>query len=67
MMERYLTTAEVAEHYRTVVGTVRYWRHLGYGPRGVKMRGKVLYPESEVQRHDAQLRREVEETETATR
>lgn len=57
-MGEYLTTAEVAEHYRTVESTVRYWRAIRYGPRGVRIRGKVLYPVDEVARHDAEVRAE---------
>jgi DNA-binding transcriptional MerR regulator len=52
---QYLTTAEVAARYRTAPGTVRYWRHIGYGPKGVKVGRRVLYAESEVRRFDEQL------------
>lgn len=45
---RYLTTAEVAERYRTAESTVRYWRHLQKGPRGIKVGKRVLYPEAEL-------------------
>ncbi|MFF4846661.1 helix-turn-helix domain-containing protein [Streptomyces sp. NPDC001194] len=51
----YLTTAEVAERYRTAESTVRYWRHVGYGPRGVKVGRRVLYSESELARFDQEL------------
>lgn len=54
-MDRYLTTAEVAERYRTAASTVRYWRHQGYGPRGVKVGRRVLYSETELARFDRQL------------
>lgn len=54
-MGNYLTTAEVAARYRTAQGTVRYWRHIGYGPKGVKVGRRVLYAESEVRRFDEQL------------
>lgn len=47
-MERYLTTEEVAEVARTAASTVRYWRHVGKGPRGIKRGRRVLYPESAV-------------------
>lgn len=47
-MEKYLTTEEVAEIARTSPSTVRYWRHIGKGPRGVKRGRRVLYPESGV-------------------
>lgn len=46
--DRFLTTAEVAERYRTSPSTVRYWRHAGIGPRGVKIGARVLYRESEL-------------------
>jgi hypothetical protein len=52
---RYLTTEDVALKYRTQPATVRYWRHIGYGPRGVRVGRRVLYPESEVERFDAEL------------
>ncbi|MFJ8687181.1 helix-turn-helix transcriptional regulator [Micromonospora wenchangensis] len=47
-MEKYLTTEEVAAVARTVPSTVRYWRHLGKGPKGIKLGKRVLYPESAV-------------------
>ncbi|MEV0156888.1 helix-turn-helix domain-containing protein [Micromonospora sp. NPDC050686] len=47
-MEKYLTTEEVAELARTVPSTVRYWRHVGKGPKGVKRGRRVLYAESSV-------------------
>lgn len=47
-MERYLTTEEVAELARTAPSTVRYWRHVGKGPEGIKRGRRVLYPESVV-------------------
>lgn len=44
----FLTTAEVAARYRTTPSTVRYWRHLGTGPKGVVIGRRVLYRESEL-------------------
>ncbi len=52
---RYLTTKEIAERYRTAPATVRYWRHIGYGPRGVKVGRQVLYAVSEVERFESAL------------
>jgi excisionase family DNA binding protein len=49
-VDRYLTTEEVAEIARTSAGTVRYWRHIGKGPQGVRRGRRVLYPESAVER-----------------
>ncbi|WP_031512993.1 helix-turn-helix transcriptional regulator [Streptomyces sp. NRRL F-5123] len=54
-MDRYLTTAEVAERYRTADSTVRYWRHIGYGPKGVKVGRRVLYSEAELTRFEQRL------------
>jgi hypothetical protein len=52
----YLTLPEVAERYRTPEATVRYWRHIGYGPKGVKVGTRVLYPRAEIERFDRELR-----------
>jgi len=49
-VEKYLTTEEVAEIARTQSSTVRYWRMVGTGPRGIKRGRRVLYPESAVER-----------------
>lgn len=48
MGERFLTTEEVAERYRTAPSTVRYWRHKGIGPKGVIYGRRVLYRESDL-------------------
>jgi DNA-binding transcriptional MerR regulator len=52
---RYLTTTEVAERYRTAESTVRYWRQIGKGPRGIKIGKRVLYPEAELLRYERTL------------
>jgi excisionase family DNA binding protein len=44
----YMTTAEVAELLRSPQETVRYWRHLGKGPRCFKVGRRVLYPVADV-------------------
>ena len=49
-MTSLLTTAEVAEFFRTSPETIRYWRHTGYGPKGRKVGRKVLYERSDVER-----------------
>jgi DNA-binding transcriptional MerR regulator len=54
-MDRYLTTAEVAQRYRTADSTVRYWRHIGYGPKGVRIGRRVLYSEAELARFEQRL------------
>lgn len=48
----YQTTDEVARRYRTTPGTVRYWRHVGYGPKGVRVGRRVLYSAAELARFD---------------
>lgn len=55
-MDRYFTTPEVAERYRTTVQNLYYWRYIGYGPKGVKVGSRVLYPASELDRFDRELR-----------
>lgn len=63
---RYFTTREVAERYRTAASTVRYWRHIAYGPKGVKVGRRVLYHESELLRFDAKLSAQAGAGEVAT-
>ena len=38
-----LTITEVAEILRAPVATLRYWRHLGAGPRSFRLGRRVLY------------------------
>lgn len=44
----FITTDELAELCRTDSATVRYWRKTGFGPRGVRVGRKVLYPNAVV-------------------
>lgn len=64
-MTHYFTTAEVAARYRTVPGTVRYWRHIGYGPKGAKVGRRYLYPASSIHEFDQQLLAETASNGTA--
>lgn len=48
-MPDYMTTAEVADTLRAPVETVRYWRHVGKGPRSFKMGRRVLYAREDVE------------------
>ena len=57
-MDAYLTVEEVADRYRTTEGTVRFWRHKGYGPKGVKLGTRVLYPATEIERFDREIAKE---------
>jgi predicted DNA-binding transcriptional regulator AlpA len=50
MTARLLTTEDVAERFRTSPSTVRYWRHLGVGPTGIRVGRRVLYDEAECDR-----------------
>lgn len=54
-MGTYYLTDELAERYRTSPATVRYWRHINYGPKGIKVDRKVLYPAAEVERFEAEI------------
>jgi excisionase family DNA binding protein len=38
-----LTIPEAAELLRAPVATLRYWRHLGTGPRSFRLGRRVLY------------------------
>lgn len=51
----YLTTEDVAARYRTAASTIRYWRHIGYGPKGVKIGRRVLYTQAEIDRFEREL------------
>jgi len=42
-MPKNLITAEVAELVRAPIETVRYWRHVGKGPKSFKVGRRVLY------------------------
>jgi Helix-turn-helix domain len=57
----YMTTAEVAERFRTSPETVRWWRFTGYGPASIKAGRRALYPVEEVEAFEAQLRAEAAE------
>lgn len=34
---------EAAEFLRTPVATLRYWRHMGTGPRSARIGGRIFY------------------------
>ncbi|MEV6662757.1 helix-turn-helix domain-containing protein [Streptomyces nigra] len=51
---QYLTTAEVAERYRTAPSTVRYWKHIGYIPGAIKRGRRTLYPVAVLDQWDAE-------------
>ena len=41
--EKLLTITEAADIVRAPVATLRYWRHLGTGPRSFRLGRRVLY------------------------
>jgi excisionase family DNA binding protein len=43
-----LTITEAAELLRAPVATLRYWRHLGTGPRSFRLGRRVLYPRDDL-------------------
>lgn len=50
----WLTTDDIAKRFRTTAGTCRYWRHIGYGPEGVRIGRRTLYDLAEVERWEAE-------------
>lgn len=61
----YMTTPEVAERFRTSPETIRYWRHIGYGPKSIKAGRKVLYPLDEIETFEGWLRAEADNRRSA--
>lgn len=45
----YMTTEEVANVVRAPAENVRYWRHVGKGPRSFKVGRRVLYARADVE------------------
>ncbi|MDR6439083.1 DNA-binding transcriptional MerR regulator [Paenarthrobacter nicotinovorans] len=43
-----LTMAEVSDALRIPVNTLRYYRHLGKGPKAAKYAGRIMYREQDV-------------------
>lgn len=56
-MSKYLTTEEVAELCRTSPETVRYWKHVGKGPKSFKLGRRVLYAAEDVEAFVAEARK----------
>lgn len=54
--QEWLTVAQLAVRYHKTPATIRYWRHIGYGPKGVKVGTTVLYPRENVQAFDDELK-----------
>ncbi|MGY2119393.1 helix-turn-helix transcriptional regulator [Nocardia gipuzkoensis] len=45
----WLTTAELAHEYKLNIGTLRYWRHIGYGPASFALGRKIFYRRTDVE------------------
>lgn len=56
-MPTYLTTAEVADLLRAPIETIRFWRHVGKGPKSFKMGRRVLYAREDVEAFVAAARK----------
>jgi hypothetical protein len=41
---------ELAERWKRPLSTLRYWRHIGYGPKSFKIGGRVVYKVEDVER-----------------
>jgi DNA-binding transcriptional MerR regulator len=53
MNQKYLTTQELADRFRTSPETIRYWRHTGRGPKSFKPGRLVLYAVEDVETWEA--------------
>jgi excisionase family DNA binding protein len=56
--DQLLTITETAELLRTPVATLRWWRHIGKGPRGFKIGRAVRYRRSDLHAWIDQQRQE---------
>jgi predicted DNA-binding transcriptional regulator AlpA len=56
--ERFMTTVEVAELLRMPVESVRWWRHVGKGPKSFKLGRRVLYAREDLEAFIEQARLE---------
>jgi hypothetical protein len=55
-----LTLPEFATTARTTIETVRYWRRIGYGPKGFRLGRQVLFMAAEVRDFIEDARRSVD-------
>lgn len=58
-MPENMTMQEVSDQLRTPIDTLRYWRHLGKGPKSFKLGRRVLYNRADVEAFIAEARREL--------
>lgn len=50
MEDDLLLTSEVSKLVRRPDATLRYWRHIGAGPKSFRLQGRIVYRRSEVSR-----------------
>jgi Helix-turn-helix domain len=48
-MPKILYQKDLSEMLRRPLQTLRYWRHIGYGPRSFKLGGRVVYKLEDVE------------------
>ena len=48
-MDRLFDMSEAADRMNTSIGTLRFWRHKGIGPRSARIGRRVMYRESDLQ------------------
>ena len=61
-MSRHLIKGELAARLRKSPSTIRYYRHVGFGPPGVRIGRHVLYDEAIV---DAWIESQFEDADTS--
>lgn len=52
----YVTTDEVMARLQIGSAALRYWRHMGQGPRSVKTFGRVLWDRADVARFELEVK-----------
>lgn len=53
--DMYVSTGEVAARLKIGEQALRYWRHMGQGPRSVYAFGRVLWDRADVARFEAEV------------
>jgi hypothetical protein len=61
-VQKYMTTNEVSDLLRIPAETLRYWRHVGRGPKSFRFPGarRVLYASEDIDAYIAEARAEAE-------
>ncbi|MDP9093692.1 MAG: helix-turn-helix domain-containing protein [Actinomycetota bacterium] len=64
-LDELLTIGEVAAITRAPISTVRYWRHLGTGPRSFRLGRRVVFRRADLDRWMAERERAARTTNTS--